>query len=62
MQIQLIEGIAKEFPGYFVHSFGQDGFGRFDIAVYESEADFDADVEDGGNDRIVQRYSIEKKG
>lgn len=50
-QVQLI------YPESYIHCFGESG-GYFDVAVYDSEDDFDADANDGDNYRIKARYSV----
>ena len=57
-EAQAIALISEEHIGSYVHCFGLSG-SSFDVAVYDSEADFDADTEDDDNQRMVARYLIQ---
>lgn len=52
-----IEQVEAIFPESYVHCFGEASNG-FDVAVYDSEEDFDADANDGDNYRIKARYAV----
>lgn len=56
-EVSAIEQVQTIFPDSYVHCFGES-CDKFDIAVYDSEDDFDADANDGNNYRIKARYAI----
>ena len=54
---EAIEKVESIFTESYVHCFGESGT-SYDIAVYDSVDDFEADANDGDNYRIKARYSI----
>lgn len=54
---EAIDAVQAIFPGSYVHCFGEASNG-FDVAVYDSEDDFEADANDGDNYRIRARYAV----
>ena len=52
-----IAQVQAIFPESYIHCFGEASNG-FDVAVYASEEDFDADANDGDNCRIKARYAV----
>lgn len=56
-ETEAIEKVQSIFPDSYVHCFGEASNG-FDVAVYDSEEDFEADENDGDNYRIKARYAI----
>jgi hypothetical protein len=58
-ELKAIQLVQSEHPDKYIHSFGLSG-DRYDIAVYESEKDFNLDAEDNSNQRMIARRSIVK--
>ncbi len=56
-ETEAINRVQEIYPESYVHCFGESG-DRFDLAVYDSEDDFDADANDGDNYRIKARFNI----
>lgn len=54
---EALSAVQAIFPDSYIHCFGISA-NRFDIAVYESEEDFDQDAEDGENYRVIARYAV----
>lgn len=52
-----IKNIQALHPLNYVHSFGGN-IESIDICVYHDEYDFERDSDEGGNDRIMQRYMV----
>lgn len=57
-EAQAIALVSEEHIGSYC--FGLSG-SSFDVAVYDNEADFDADAEDDDNQRMVARYLVQVK-
>lgn len=57
-QAQAIAQVQAQNVGMFIVLFGEACNG-YDIGVYKSKADSDADVADNGNDRLVDRVTVE---
>lgn len=67
--LQAVNETRAIYSGHYVHCTGESvvyfaggSVGYFDIAVYESESDFLADMGGCGNDRIIQvdRFGVIK--
>jgi hypothetical protein len=56
-EAEAISQVQAIFPESYVYCFGLASNG-FDVAVYDSEDDFDSDSEEGDNYRIKARYAI----
>lgn len=54
-----IEQVQLTYPDYYVHCFGES-MEAFDIAVYNSYEDFEADENEGDNRRMINRVQIPK--
>jgi len=54
---QAVSQVQEQYPDKFVTCFGESTNG-FDVAVYESEDDFDADAEENSNDRMIARVAV----
>lgn len=56
-ELEAVEKVQSIFPESYVHCFGETPNG-YDVAVYDSEEDYDADAKDGDNYRIKHRYLV----